>query len=447
MLLATTDRLLLHRLAQAQSEGRAPAMAAAVVREGEVAWRHAIETTTDTQFRIGSLTKTFVAVLIMRLRDEGLLDLADLLDKHLPGTKAGAMSIAQLLSHTSGLASETPGPWWERTPGELRPELADILGEAPVKHPAGRRHHYSNPGFALLGAVVERLRGVPWGQALQREILDPLGMRRTSLLPQEPHARGFAVHPWADVLQPEVVQETGRMAPAGQLWSTIDDLCLFANLLSFGREGVLSADTVAEMRVPGVAPEEAAWDSAYGLGMQTYRANGRLLAGHTGSMPGFLCALWVNVAEGLSAVALTNTTSGIAIGQLSADLLSIVADHEPRIPATWKPLSDVDPELLAMTGPWYWGPAGLGLKLPADGVLELVSLSGSGLGTRFRPNGDGTWVGLSGYFAGETLRPMRDAQGNLSHLDLGSFVLTRQPYDPQAPIPGGVDPAGWSGTV
>jgi hypothetical protein len=236
------------------------------------------------------------------------------------------------------------------------------------------------------------------------------------------------------------------MAPAGQLWSTISDLCRFANLLSSGHEGVLSADTVAEMRVPAVAPEDASWESAYGLGMQTYRPNGRLLAGHTGSMPGFLCALWINVAEGLGAVALTNTTSGIVIGQLTADLLGIVADHEPRIPEPWKPLSDVDPELLALTGPWYWGPVGFGMRLLADGMLELASLSGSA-GTKFRPSGDGTWIGLSGYFAGETLRAARDADGRLSHLDLGSFVFTRQPYDPQAPIPGGVDPAGWSGTL
>jgi hypothetical protein len=236
------------------------------------------------------------------------------------------------------------------------------------------------------------------------------------------------------------------MAPAGQLWSTISDLCRFANLLSSGHEGVLSADTVAEMRVPAVAPEDASWESAYGLGMQTYRPNGRLLAGHTGSMPGFLCALWINVAEGLGAVALTNTTSGIVIGQLTADLLGIVADHEPRMPEPWKPLSDVDPELLALTGPWYWGPVGFGMRLLADGMLELTSLSGSA-GTKFRPAGDGTWNGLSGYFAGETLRAVRDTNGRLSHLDLGSFVFTRQPYDPQSPIPGGVDPAGWSGTV
>ncbi len=447
MLLATTERNLIHRLARAQAEGRAPSLAAAVVRDGEAVFRHAIETTIDTQYRIGSLTKTFVAVLVMRLREEGLLDLADNLDKHLPGTKAGALTIAQLLSHTSGLASETPSPWWERTPGELRPELSDILGEEPVKHPAGRRHHYSNPGFALLGAVVEKLRGMPWGEALQREVLDPLGMSRTSLLPQEPHARGWAVHPWADVIQPEVVQETGRMAPAGQIWSTIDDLCVFANLLIAGRDGVLSADTVAEMRTPAVAPEEAAWDSAYGLGIQTYRANGRLLAGHTGSMPGFLCALWVNVAEGLASVSLTNTTAAFGIGQLSADLLSIVADHEPRIPVPWRPLSDVDPDVLALTGPWYWGPAAMALRLPADGLLELVGLSGAGSATKFRPNSDGTWIGLNGYFAGETLRPVRDEQGRLSHLDIGSFVFTREPYDPSAPIPGGVDPQGWSGRL
>ena len=76
-----------------------------------------------------------------------------------------------------------------------------------------------------------------------------------------------------------------------------------------------------------------------------------------------------------------------------------------------------------------------------------MSLSGLGARTGSGPPSDGTWVGLSGYFAGETLRAVRDADGQVSHLDLGSFVFTREPYDPQAPIPGGVDPAGWSGTV
>ncbi len=200
MLLPETERALLHRLATAQREGRAPSLAAAVVRDGERVWSHAIETTTDTQFRIGSLTKTFIAVLVMRLRDEGRLGLDDPLEKHLTDAPVRGVTIAQLLSHTAGLASETPGPWWERTPGELRPELADLVGDDPLKHPPGWRFHYSNPGFALLGAVVEALRGRPWAEVLQDEVLDPLEMTRTSFLPQEPHARGMAVHPWADVV-------------------------------------------------------------------------------------------------------------------------------------------------------------------------------------------------------------------------------------------------------
>src|SRR5690349_9499915 len=140
----------------------------------------------DTQYRIGSLTKTFIAVLVMRLRDEGRLDLADPLGKYLDagpaGGRAAGATIAQLLSHTAGLASETPGPWWERSPGELRPGLADILSPAP--HPAGRLFHYSNPGYGLLGALVGQLRGHGWEDALRQEILDPLGMARTTLAPR-----------------------------------------------------------------------------------------------------------------------------------------------------------------------------------------------------------------------------------------------------------------------
>jgi CubicO group peptidase (beta-lactamase class C family) len=444
MLLPDTERALLHRLATAQREGRAPSLAGAVVRGGQRVWSHAIETTTATQFRIGSLTKTFIAVLVMRLREEGQLGLDDALEDHLADAPIRGVTIRQLLSHTAGLASEAPGPWWERTPGEVRPELADIVGENGQKHPPGHRFHYSNPGFGLLGAVVEKLRGRPWAEVLQDEVLEPLEMGRTSFLPREPHARGLAVHPWADVVMPEVVQDVGRMAPAGQLWSTVEDLCRFASLLANGADGVLSADTVAEMREPRSAPEADSWEASYGLGVQLLRTPQRMLAGHTGSMPGFLCALWVSVEDDVGAVALSNTTAGLTIGTLTAELVGIVAERESRIPLPWRPMAELEESLLELVGPWFWGPSGYALKLEADGHVQLSSLSGTGSrNSRFRPDGDGTWVGLNGYFAGETLRPVRDDEGRLSHLDIGSFVFTREPYDPDAPIPGGVDPDGW----
>ncbi|WP_436535545.1 serine hydrolase domain-containing protein [Actinoplanes sp. HUAS TT8] len=448
-LLPETGRALLHRLATAQVAGRTPSIVAAVVRGGRPVWldgRGSVGGGTpdgDVQYRIGSLTKTFLTVLVMRLRDEGKLALTDRLEQHLPGTAAGQATIAGLLSHTAGLAAETPGPWWERTPGTLRPELSDVLAAEPYVLPPGQRHHYSNPGFALVGALVERIRGRAWGEVLRDEVLEPLGMARTTLLPVAPHADGWAVHPWADVLLPEPAVDAGRMGPAGQLWSTAADLATFAAFLLDGDERVLSAASVAEMRAPASPPEAASWDSGYGLGMQLMRRDGHVLSGHTGSMPGFVSTLWISPDDALGVVVLSNVTAGLPVPTIAADLLRLVAEREPTIPAPWRPLPSVDPEVLELAGPWYWGPSPWVLRPAADGFVEMGPIAGGGRGTRLRPAGDGDWVGLSGYFAGERLRVERDAAGAVSHLDLGSFVFTRRPYDPAAPVPGGVDPAGW----
>ncbi|MPY48455.1 serine hydrolase domain-containing protein [Streptomyces acidicola] len=453
-LLPATRRALLHRIAVAQAEGRAPSMVAAVVRGGRTVWtgaRTSVEghaPDENTQYRVGSITKTFTAVLVLRLRDEGVLDLGDPLEKHLPGTGAGEATIAELLAHTGGLAAESPAPWWERTPGSLRPELADVLGEQPHRHPVGRRFHYSNTGYTLLGALVEELRGAPWEDVLRREVLEPLSLHRTSGDPQAPHAGGWAVHPWADVMLPEPTEHLGRMAPAGQLWSTTGDLSRFAAFLAQGDDRVLSAESLLEMWTPA-APAEAADVAAgvaYGLGMQLQQRDGRFLVGHSGSVPGFLASLTISVEDDVAAVVLVNCTSGPAASSVAADLVGIVAEAEPRIPEPWRPLPEADRSVLELTGQWYWGTHAFALRLVAGGGLSLEPLSGNGrLGAWFRANGDGTWTGLDGYFAGESLRAVRRPDGSVDHLDLGSFVFTRQPYEEGASVPGGVDPEGWRG--
>ncbi|MCL7426247.1 serine hydrolase [Streptomyces sp. YS415] len=452
-LLPGTRRALSHRIAVAQSEGRAPSLVAAVVRDGRAVW-HGSRTSVEghgpdenVQYRIGSITKTFTAVLVMRLRDEGLLDLGDPLEKHLPGTGAGEATVSELLAHTGGLAAESPAPWWERTPGSMRPELADVLGEQPLLHPVGRRHHYSNPGYTLLGALVEKLRGAPWEDVLRSEVLEPLGLHRTSGRPKAPHAGGWAVHPWADVMLPEPAEDLGRMAPAGQLWSTTGDLARFAAFLVDGDDQVLSAASVREMRQPAAPGESAdvAEGAAYGLGLQIQHRHGRLLAGHSGSLPGFLASLFFSKSDDVAAVVLANCTSGPLLSLVAADLIRIVAEAEPRIPAPWRPMAEVDPAVLELAGQWYWGTHAFALRLTADGLVSLEPLSGKGRRSRFRANGDGTWTGLEGYYAGELLQAVRRPDGSVSHLDLGSFVFTRQPYDEGAPVPGGVDPEGWRG--
>ncbi|MCP9987313.1 beta-lactamase family protein [Streptomyces sudanensis] len=447
-LLPTTERALLHRIAVGQSEGRAPSLVGAIARGGRSVWAGArgdATSATDTQYRIGSITKTFTAVLVMRLRDEGLLGLDDPLEKYLPDTGVGGATIAQLLSHTAGLAAEPPAPWWERTPGELRPDLTDVLGERPLVHPSGRRHHYSNTGYTLLGSLVSAMRGVPWEEALRTEILEPLGMERTTSQPVAPHAQGWAVHPWADALLPEPSEDLGLMAPAGQLWSTAADLCRFASFLAAGDDRVLSAESVREMRTPAAPPVAGDWDGGYGLGVQLMRRDGRTLIGHSGSLPGFVAGLWVSVDDDVAAVVLANATSGPQPGVIAADLVRIVAEREPRLPDPWRPLPEVDASCLSLTGSWYWGTYAYGLRALADGDVELQPLRGAGRGSRFRSLPDGTWLGLDGYFDGEVLRVIRRGDGSVSHLDLGSFAFTREPYAPGDAVPGGVDEGGWRG--
>jgi hypothetical protein len=177
----------------------------------------------------------------------------------------------------------------------------------------------------------------------------------------------------------------------------------------------------------------AGW-SAYGLGLQVVRVDGRTYTGHGGSMPGFLAGVFVDREEGTGAVTLANTTSGMT--PLWPDLLADLRAAEPRVVEEWRPSSPAV-ELDAL-GIWFWGPAPYALRAVAGGLLHLAPLPGwPGRPSRFAPREDGTWLGLDGYHAGETLRIAPD------HLDLGTFVFTRTPYDPDAPVPGGVDERGW----
>ena len=435
-LLPSTARMLLARTARAQREGRAPSLVAGVVRDGGLAWSagrgDVPEPHTDVQYRLGSISKTVTAVVVLRLRDEGLLHLDDALDRYLSGTPFGDRTIGQLLSHLAGASAESPGGWWERTPGGSLDDL--MLGEDDVVLGAARRFHYSNLGFGLLGELIARKRGTSWEDAVTTEVLAPLGMTRTTPRPSAPAAQGHAVHPWADVVLPEPEHHAGVMAAAGQLWATLADLGRFAAFLLGDTAGVLDAATLEEMTVPAGVDSSAPGWSAYGLGVQVLRVDGRTLVGHGGSMPGFLAGVFVDREEQVGAVSLANTTTGL--DSVVFGLLSDVRRAEPRIGDPWTP--SPSPVPLDRLGVWFWGPAPYALRSIGGGMLHLGPLPGrQGRASRFARRDDGTWVGLEGYFAGEALRIADD------HLDLGTFVFTRTPYDPQAPVPGGVDERGW----
>jgi CubicO group peptidase (beta-lactamase class C family) len=451
-LTAEVRALLDVRLADEQRDQRLPTVVAGLVRGGELIWAGASGVTTgvtdvapdaDLQYRIGSITKTFVAVAVLRLRDEGRLALTDPIRDHVPDAPTGDATVAQVLSHGAGIGAETIGPWWERTPGGPWPELASGLAGPAALRP-GRGFHYSNVGFGVLGELIARVRGRSWVEVVTDELLRPLGMTRTTPRPVAPAAAGFAVHPWAPVLLAEPEHDAGAMAPAGQLWSTVEDLARWAAFLHGGHDEVLAVDTLEEMREPLVVddrPDEA-WTGAHGLGLQVWNTDGRRSFGHGGSMPGFLAVLQVDAGSGDAVVVATNTTAGLR-GVLPADLATILRERAPMSDAPWSP-SEVTAAVVALTGAWYWGPQPLLLRAEAEDELDLAPMAGGGRASRFRRQPDGSYLGRDGYFRGETLRIGRDPAGTVTHLDLASFILTRAPYEPADHVPGGVDPTGWS---
>jgi len=284
-----------------QRDKRYPSLAAAVMRDGELIWEKAVgaadveakvEATPETQYRVGSITKTFTAAAIMQLRDAGKLDLEDVLDKHVEGAKH-APTIRRLLSHTSGLQRETHDDAWLNARFADVPELLETLDRAEGVLPPGARFHYSNLAFALLGVVVERVSGIAYADYVRTRLLEPLQLTRTSFEPSGDAATGYLVQPYVEGVWAEAPVTTGAWIAAGQLWGTVRDLVRWAAFLAEPDESILMRQSVEEMRTVQSIADHVRWTGGYGLGLQLLRDGERILAGHGGSMPGFIAGVYV----------------------------------------------------------------------------------------------------------------------------------------------------------
>jgi CubicO group peptidase (beta-lactamase class C family) len=414
-------------LEQIREKAGLPGLVAGTSRDGAVDWSCALGEA-GSAYRVASITKTFTAVAVMQLRDQGRLALDDPLGRHLPGAPYADATVRRLLTHASGMTAEPTGPWWERVPGGTWDDLVAANPEHYV-FPPGRRHHYSNLGFALLGKLVEELRGAAWWDVVTDLILAPVGMTSTTFSRPSGAAIGTSRNPLTGDLVREPSEDEGAMAPAGQLWSTIDDLCRWADVLVAGHPGVLSADTAAEMRTIQAADPETQHRGGYGLGLRLHWDEQGTVVGHTGSLPGFVAGMFCDARSRVGAVVLTNATYGLDPEGTCAQLIAAASHGDPPI----GPVADPSSPAADLAGPWYWGNVPFELVATAHG-LSLVSGSNE---SRLLADGADSYRGVNGYWAGEQLGVHRDPDGTPRHLDIVTFVLTRTPYDPKAPIPGG----------
>ena len=448
-LLEGTARAARGSLARVQAGRRLPSVVAGVVRDGGLAWSGARGSTVraadvagggarpdaDTQYKIGSVTKTMTAALVLLARERGDVSLADPVRRFLPDGPFPGATLRDLLSHAAGLTAEPHGTWWERTDGGDVDDLARAhAGAGPLLEP-GAQFHYSNTGYGVLGAVLEAVTGTTWLAACEEQLWRPLRMARTSYHQQAPHADGFAVDALTGEVTVEPLPDTGAMAPAGQLWSTVGDLATWLTALVDPERSVLTGESLRALATPQVGAPEDRDGTTWGLGASLTVTGGRKLVGHGGSMPGFSCGVVADADSGTGAIVLSNGAYGL--GPLARDLLTTVLDREPPVPGEWRPVTAVPADVREVVGTWHWGHAPSVLRW--DGrELRLDPASGPGRAMRFAPTGEpDTWVGTSGYLTGETLRAVRRADGTVGHLEAATFVYTRVPYDAEAPIPGG----------
>jgi CubicO group peptidase (beta-lactamase class C family) len=434
---AQLDRLI----GEEQRKKRLPAIAAAVLRDGELIWESAIgaadveagvEATPDTQFRVGSITKTFTAVAIMQLRDAGKLDLEDTLDMHVEGA-AHKPSIRRLLSHASGLQRETQDDSWLTLRFAPADELLETFEKAEMVLPSGARFHYSNLAYALLGIVVERVSGMPYMDYVRERLFGPVGLTRVSFEPAPPAAKGYIGQPYADGVWSAVEVETGAWASAGQMWGTVGDLCRWGAFLADPDESVLAKKTAEEMRTVQVILDHERWLTGYGLGLILRRDRERILAGHTGSMPGFIASLFFSPAEKVVGAALTNESHAL-IDDLGVSLAQTTVTEWPVAPETWRigepPLDDVVPLL----GTWFieathvdlrWRDGKLEARSPSDAEWEPPAI--------FERETDDRWRTVSGPEHGEALRIERAPDGSVSRMIWAGYPVTREPGPWAAP--------------
>jgi CubicO group peptidase (beta-lactamase class C family) len=351
----------LERALRARQAERLPSVAAAVVRGGEVIWSAAVgtasyedgaESTPRTQYRVGSITKTFTATAVMQLRDAGLLDLDDRLDEHLTELPTRSPTIRRLLAHLSGFQREVGEMW---VTGEV-PTTEEVLAAVDTYElvlPEARAHHYSNLAYAFLGQLVARRSGTHYEAYVDERILAPLELERTTWQPQEPYAQGYLVDEYAGTVHREPHTELGGAAAMGQLWSTIGDLCAWATFLANGHDGVLDAATVEEMWFPQVIVDPNHWDRGWGLGLELLNRDGRIFGGHGGAMPGHLASVYVHRGSGVGAAVLTNAGTRGQTAELALEFATATVEQLPAEIEPWRPEAEPPDDVRPLLGRWW----------------------------------------------------------------------------------------------
>ena len=361
-----------------------PGAVMGIIIDGELVWVKATgvrETTDktpvtpDTVFRIASMTKSFTAMSILKLRDEGKLSLDDPVSRYIPAladlpypTKdSPAITIRHLLTHSEGFPEDNP--WGDRQLAQTDETVREwIRAGIPFSTPPGTAFEYSNYGFGLLGQVVTRAAGKPYADYVRDNILRPLGMNSStfdmSAVPKDRIALGYRFED--DGWKPEPILEHGAFGAMGGLWTTANDLARYVAFLMSAYpprddadNGPIKRSSAREMQQVGRFQPGSAFRGAvdgplqfnaggygYGLGV-SQDCRFAHVVGHGGGLPGYGSLMRWLPEYGVGMIAMSNRTYG-GFGGLFGDAaneLYKTGGLQPRVvqpsPALLTAMADV----------------------------------------------------------------------------------------------------------
>ncbi len=311
-----------------------PALSIALVDDQRIVWsrgfglqhpKRKTAATAETVYRVGSVSKLFTDIAIMRLVERGALSLdapvTQVLPEFVPRNPfAKPITLRQLMSHRSGLVREPPvGSYFDAASPSLAETVASLNRTELVYAPASRTK-YSNAGIAVVGHALERVQRQPFAQVLRREVLEPLGMPNSGFAPTRALRRNLAsALMWTyDGRTFDAPTFELGMAPAGCMYSTVNDLGVFLSMLFARGRGaggeLIKPETLEQMWTPQFAP--AGTRTGFGLGFNLTEFEARRRVGHNGAIYGFATTL----------AAMPDDKLGVVVAA-SKDVANAVTDH------------------------------------------------------------------------------------------------------------------------
>ncbi|MDM5291781.1 serine hydrolase domain-containing protein [Peribacillus simplex] len=254
---------------------------------------------TDYRFRIGSVTKTFTATVVLQLAGENRLNLDDSIEKWLPGVIQGngyngnQITIRQILNHTSGIAEYSrskDADFMDTKKSYTAEEIVKLGISLPPDFVPGKGWSYSNTGYVLLGILIEKVTGNSYAEEIENRIIEPLELLDTflpgnsSVIPGTKHARGYSQPDETSEIKDVTYYNPSAGSSAGDMISDADDLNKFFSYLLGGK--ILKEEQLKQMLT--TVPVGRKGIEGYGLGIFEFKLpHGVSIWGHTGGILGF----------------------------------------------------------------------------------------------------------------------------------------------------------------